>query len=103
MCFLTATGRLRTLWNEKVKYVLLTVLMNKMSHRLVVKLKAVADADAAVVITSLTKVFFPFYFQLGYVFQCMLITFDNHCMDLEAFLLFQEVRPFAGVVYGYVQ
>lgn len=88
-------------------HVLLTVLMNKTSHGLVEKLKAVANADAAVVITSLTKVhmstFFAFYFQLRYVFQCMLMTFDNHCLDLQAFLLVQEVRPFAGVVYGYVQ
>lgn len=71
------------------------------------KLKAV-DTHYSMVITSITKVhisipFFPFNSQLGYVSHCILMTFDNHCLNLWASPLCQDAGPFAGAVYGYVQ
>lgn len=33
----------------------------------------------------------------------MVMAFDNHCLNLEASLLCQDVVPFAGVVYGCIQ
>ncbi len=81
--------------------------MSKMSPWLVAKLKAV-DTHYAVVITNLTIVhvsipFFFFYSQLGYVSCCLLMTFDNHCLNRWDSLLCQDLGPFAGAVYGYVQ
>lgn len=83
--------------------------MSKISHWLVAMLKAVVTHYAVVVISPtkahISTLFFFFYFnsQLGNVCHCLLMTFDNHCMNLKAVLLCQDVGPFAGVVHGYVQ
>lgn len=82
--------------------------MSKISHWLVAMLKAVVTHCAVVVISPTkahisTLFFFYFNSQLGNVCHCLLMNFDNHCMNLKAVFLCQDVGPFAGVVYGYVQ